>query len=365
MSGMSSAALLERLIAVPTHNPGGDERALAALCAEELARLGADEITSGGVPREGAVGAWVLARFGTPDLLVNAHLDTVPPNDGWSGDPLVARRVDDRIVGLGACDTKGSIAAILTALAEERPRDTAILFSGDEERTGTVMRTLIARRPGALASVKSAVVCEPTGCRAGVRHRGVLAMEARLDGKGGHSSNADQLPQPIARLARLAVACDTWGRARRQVGPPGFLGMCMNVAALEGGIAFNVVPERAVLHVSVRPPPGASLDEVRAALTEMAYEQVPGVAVGFPVDNPPFATRDVATLAALLGSPETVDLGFWTEAAVLSQAGIDAVVFGPGEIAQAHGADEFVTVAQLEQARSIFAALFRESRTPR
>jgi acetylornithine deacetylase len=364
--------LLERLCRVDTHNPGGDERVLADVLAGELAARGADAVTvvdvsveqGGYAPSPGGAGrasprAYVWARWGEPRLLVNAHIDTVPPNAGWTGDPYVPRVADGRVTALGAADTKGAIAAILTALAAERPRDTGVLFSGDEELTGTCMRAFLAS--GRAQGVTRAIVCEPTGCRVGVRHRGVMAIEVRRRGKGGHSSKADHMPAPIAELARLAVAYDMWGRARRNDGPVGFEGMCMNVAGLAGGVAFNVVPEEATLTISLRPPPGADAAAIRADLVGLARHIVPEAEVRVPLDNPPFATRDLAALRPFVGDAPAIDLAFWTEAAVLAAAGtgIDAVVYGPGDIGVAHAADEFVPIADLERATATFAAAFR------
>src|SRR5581483_276545 len=148
MSQTDEVALLAQLIAADTHNPGGDERALAARLAEELAARGPDAVDVVEVPREeaGASGAYVIARWGEPRVLYNAHLDTVPPNAGWTGDPFAARVSGERVVGLGACDTKAAIAALLGALDDARPRDAAILFSGDEERRSTCMRAFLASR---------------------------------------------------------------------------------------------------------------------------------------------------------------------------------------------------------------------------
>lgn len=351
---------LARLIASRTENPGGDEATLARLLEKQLEALGADEIVVEHVPREGrAAGANVFARFGAPTLLVNAHLDTVPANTGWTGDPLCARIDGDRVIGLGAADTKGAIAAMLGALAVAPPKDTAILFSGDEEHGGACMKAFLAgpRAKG----LERAIVCEPTGCRIGSRHRGILAFEARVTGEGGHSSKADGMRAPIADLARIAVAIDDWGRARRDVGPDGFKGFCVNVAALDGGVAFNVVPSRASLSISVRPPPETDSHAVREELFALCRAVVPDVALVAVVDNASFRTRDLERFRPLLGDvvSQPVSLAFWTEAAMLGALGIDAVVFGPGDIAQAHAPDEWVAVAQLESARAAFERVFR------
>jgi acetylornithine deacetylase len=359
---MDAVALLERLISHRTDNPGGDERALAELLGEELRRVGADSVEVVEVPRAGAVGAYTYARFGEPRLLVNAHLDTVPPNTGWSADPFRARRVGDRLVGLGAADTKGAIAAVLAALAEGRPRGVGVLFSGDEEVSQTCMRAFVDS--GRARGLERALVCEPTSLQLGVRHRGIVTLSARLRGAGGHSSRADTLPSPIGELARLAVAWDDWGRQMRSVGPEGFRGMCLNLARLSGGVAFNVVPDEATLEVSVRPPPGTPIDGVLTTLRELAARACPRAEVSAPLGNPSFHTRDPGAFAALLGAseqpapPAQVDLGFWTEAAMLSAAGVDAVVLGPGDIAQAHAPDEWVALPQLDAACALFRRVF-------
>ncbi|MDB4965102.1 MAG: hypothetical protein JWN44_791 [Myxococcales bacterium] len=359
-------ALLTRLIAVDTHNPGGDEPRLCALLADELRARGGD-VRVVEVPRAGETGAYVLATWGRPTLLLNAHVDTVPPNAGWSGDPFTARVDGERVMGLGAADTKGAIAAILCALDEAPPRDLAIAFTGDEENTGTTVRALLDGDDGmrgTLADVTRAVVCEPTSCRAGTRHRGILSVEVELRGVGGHSSKADEMAAPLADLARLAVAYSDWGKGQLEIGPLGFRGMCMNIAKLDGGIAFNVVPEVARLCLSVRPPPGSDVDSVSTELFGIARAMIARGDIGHvtltaPISNPSFHTREAGLFSPALGVGAPIDLAFWTEAALLAAAGIDSVVFGPGDIGTAHAADEFVPISDLHRARDVFATVIR------
>src|SRR5262249_44201211 len=160
---------------------------------------------------------YVYARFGRPKLLVNAHIDTVPPNADWTSDPFVPRIHDGRLYALGAADTKGAIAAILCALASGKPKDTGILFSGDEEFSGVVLRAFVktAHRDG----LERAIVCEPTNLQVGVRHRGFVAFEVEVTGPGGHSSRADTTPAPLVMLSKVAVALDAWARRHATSGP--------------------------------------------------------------------------------------------------------------------------------------------------
>jgi acetylornithine deacetylase len=135
------------------------------------------------------------------------------------------------------------------------------------------------------------------------------------------------------------------------------------VAGLEGGIAFNVVPTRAMLTFSLRPAPGDSIEELLAEAERRvrAATSPHAIAWSVAVSSPPLQARDVAGFEPLLGARvgDTVDLGYWTEAARLAESGIDAVVFGPGAIAQAHAADEYVEIAQLEAAQAAFARVLR------
>src|SRR5262249_38386579 len=105
------------------------------------------------------------------------------------------------------------------------------------------------------------------------------------------------------------------------------------------------------------PPPGADLHAIKGALAGPALRI--GAQVEFPVDNAPFATRDLAAFAGFFApaAATPIDLAYWTEAALLSAAGIDAVVYGPGDIARAHAPDEWVPIADLERARGDVAAL--------
>lgn len=355
--------LLKPLIRHKTTNPGGDELALARYLAEALRQRGAEEVVVGETSRsDGTPGGWVYARWGTPTLVINAHLDTVPANAGWTGDPFVARVENDRVIGLGTCDTKGAIAATLAALDVTRPRNTAVLFSGDEERGTACLRNFL-ESPHA-KGLTTAIVCEPTGCRPGLRHRGILALSFSLTGHGGHSSMADARPAPVAQLAKLASAIYDWGVERKTQGPEGFAGLCVNVAKLEGGVAFNVIPETARLSVSLRPPPGADQRALQEELTALATSLLPSVSTRVDLDHQPFQTRNVEVFRTLLGddAADPIDMSFWTEAALLSEAGIDAVVWGPGDIALAHAPDEYVEIAQLERARDRFASIFSATR---
>ncbi len=354
--------LLGELIALDTRNPGGDEPRAARRLAEHLGALVPDRLECREVPRptdRPGQGAFVYAEWGRPTALVNVHLDTVPANAGWSSDPLVARRREGLLYGLGSADTKGAIAALLAAMRRRAPKNLAVLLSGDEERGGSCVRAWLASglRPG---SLERAVVCEPTGLRVGTRHRGILAFDAVVRGPGGHSSGADHMQKPLVILSRLALALDALAVRALEQPDPTFPGLCVNVAALQGGVAFNVVPAEARLVFSLRPAPGTDLDALVGQVRALAAAVDPAIELVQTVDHHPFATRDLGAFGPLLGARAAAPqpLPYWTEACLLSQAGLDAVVFGPGDIAQAHAPDEHVSVSDLLGAEDAFVSLF-------
>jgi acetylornithine deacetylase len=361
---MSLVDRLAELVSFDTQNPSGEERPLVLHLGTELRGLGARTVEEVEVGEH----AYVYARFGAeaPKLILNAHVDTVPANSGYSSPPHLLVRRGERLYGLGTADTKGAIAAILEALsAGPVRRSVGVLFSGDEEHGGSCIPAFLASPAG--RGIERAIVCEPTRCRVGVRHRGIAAATATLTGPGGHSSLVDGIVNPMAVLARAAVALDEMGIAHRGQGPAGFQGICLNVAALDGGIAFNVIPTEATLSVSLRPAPGASVEallaEAERRVREATAPHTRGQVLAWNVVSarPPFATRALGDFPAPFGTPaeEPIAVDFWTEAAHIAASGIDAVVYGPGAIAQAHAADEYVEIAELEAAAAAFSAVLR------
>tara|TARA_R110002096_G_scaffold44526_1_gene119973 strand:- start:12557 stop:13684 length:1128 start_codon:yes stop_codon:yes gene_type:complete len=347
-----------KLVAHQTVNPGGDELGLCNQLAALLRELGADEVTVTTVDRTADTdGAYVYARFGTPTLLLNVHLDTVPANSGWQRDPFVAEVTDGRVYGLGSCDIKGAIAAILTALEGGTAKNLGVLFSGDEENGSRCVPHFLANND--TQSIKQAVVCEPTARCAGLAHRGVLAYRAHYVGKGGHSSKADSMEKPIVELAKLALKLDAIATEDLHKGPDGMKGLCMNVAKLTGGVAYNVVPDLGELSFSLRPAPGFDQAAFEARLEAARLASHPKITIEQITDHHPFGCGDEAGIRDLVGAhtEQFVGLDFWTEAALLQAAGIDSVVIGPGDISQAHTADEYVLLEDLQWAIDMFAGI--------
>jgi len=295
---------------------------------------------------------YVMARWGNPKVLLNVHIDTVPSGEGWTSNPLQMKRDNGRVIGLGTSDIKGAAACILGTMETIKPRDVAILFSGDEEHGSEVMPAVIER--GHYGGAKSAIVCEPTCCEVGRRHRGMLAMNALFTGKGGHSSLSDVTERPLLQAARLAAAWGDYGDVHRGFGNAPYKGLCLNIGDIENDGAYNVIPTRSKLWASMRPPPGDNVGNRRVDLLKIAQDVTPEAIMDTIVAFEPFASQKPEAFKSVFENTPIVDLPYWTEAAMLSEAGLNVVVYGPGDVEQAHKPNEYVSEAHLITAAAAY-----------
>ena len=302
----------------------------------------------------GAGAVSMLAVRGAPLRLFNVHLDTVPSSPHWSADPLRLRVTEDRAIGLGACDIKGA-AAGLVAAAAKTSGDAAFLFTTDEEANDArCIPAFLAQDRG----FREAIVAEPTRAEAVLAHRGISSVRMEFRGKAGHASGAaaleaSALHHAVRWSARALDFVAT--ESHRRFG--GLTGMRFNIGRIEGGIKANVVAPHAELRFGFRPLPSQDVDALHVGLRGFAAPD--GLAVyeetfrGPPLPSGGEALAESRRLAARdladdLGLPIGNSVDFWTEASLFSQAGMTAFVFGPGDIAQAHTADEWVALEQLD-----------------
>ena len=340
---------LRELVACDTTNPpraiGADHPALRYAC--DVLGAAGFEIESTDL---GGGSVNLLARRGRPATLVNCHLDTVPPDSAWTRDPFDLLLEGGRAIGLGACDVKGAAACLLAA-CEQTTGDAAILLTTDEEAgSSACVRSFLQLNK---RRYKRVVVSEPTGARAVVQHHGIVSVEIEFKGDGGHASGErarSALHDAVrwgAEALRAAGEADTRGESWR-----------LNLGQVSGGVKPNMVASEARVRFGLRPrTPGEgerAMRDLRAALPRGADS-----AWTTRFTAPPLLACDESrALADDLGVDTAPGVDFWTEAALFAHAGLPAVVFGPGDIRQAHRAGEFVTLDQLEIATSVYTRLF-------
>jgi acetylornithine deacetylase len=346
---------LEGLVAFDTQNPPRSLTAESPIFGWICDVLGADfEI---GITDHGLGRISMLAVRGKPSLLFNVHLDTVPVIEGSRFPALELTRDEGRVYGRGSCDIKGAAACLLDiAGATDEPM--ALLLTTDEEgASGCCVSEFVSS--GQSRVFKQVVVAEPTDCLAVMSHRGYLSVKGEFSGKSGHSSepralkdNAlHKLSSWVAAAVEKAEQMDIEGRRP-----------CFNVGEVHGGIKSNVIADQANLHWSARLSPGDSNENFLKLMA--ALDASDSAQWHVPFSGPPLPTggNDTSQADAFverLGLEPGPAVNFWTEAALFAQAGIPAIVLGPGNIAQAHVQDEWVSIEQLERALTIYTDLVK------
>ena len=308
------------------------------------------EVTDHG---DGAVS--LLAVRGHPRRVFNVHLDTVPSSEGWSADPFTLRVSTDRAIGLGACDIKGAAAGLIAA-ANATQGDAAFLFSSDEEANDP---RCIAAFLGSDHGFSEAIIAEPTRCEAVLAHRGISSVLLKFKGEAGHASGANALhANALHQAMRWGGGALDFVASEANHCFAGLQGLRFNIGKVEGGIKANVIVPSAEVRFGFRPLPSHDIDTLHARFGACA---APGAldryqetfrGPSLPAGDAMYAEqrRQAAqSLAESLYLPVGNAVDFWTEASLFSQAGLTAFVYGPGDIAQAHTADEWVALAQLQR----------------
>jgi acetylornithine deacetylase/succinyl-diaminopimelate desuccinylase-like protein len=309
-------------------------------------------------------------------VLLAPHLDTV-------GEPnldaqLKPRNERGRVFGRGACDTKGCVAAMFQALLEVagsgvRPVETELVFAGfiDEENGQLGSRAYadraVSRSHGRAYRADFAIVGEPTRLEVVTAHKGDVWIEIQTRGVAAHGATPHLGKNAVAEMARAVLALE--GDYAAELGrrsPHPLLGRpTINVGTIRGGTQPNIVPAECRVSLDRRFVPGetsASVQrEIRAVLRRAGVRAEFVDLRGAPcpaVETDPTLPM-VQQLLTAAGCSRSLGVDYFCDAAPLAAAGIPAVVFGPGNIAQAHTSEEWIETVQLESAVNILANFLR------
>ncbi|HEX7065804.1 MAG TPA: M20 family metallopeptidase [Bacillales bacterium] len=368
--------LLFRLIEIESHQEAaGHEKEITSFIKEYLERCGIDvelqEVTEG---RANLI-ALIKGNGTGPSLVLNGHMDTVPPYE--MQEPFSPRTDQDRIYGRGSVDMKGALAAMIHVLVGLKRSEVSL--KGDVIFAATIGEENYS--PGAYHLVNSgfqadyAIVGEPTGMKVGIAHKGVVWGEAQFEGRSVHGSVPEKGINAIYRASRWieqiqnAYIPELKKRNHPVLGQP-----TINIGEIEGGTRPVIVPNQCKVRFERRLIPGENGNDVireLQALVDQLAENDPDLK-GTVSEMPVFHGVPHGPLEADPGSPlvkglcagyqnefdqsiEPEGLQFWTDGALLSMIpGIQTVVCGPGSIEQAHSNEEYIEQGQLHAAYRIY-----------
>jgi acetylornithine deacetylase len=305
----------------------------------------------------------VIATLGAGPggLVLAGHTDTVPyDEDRWNFDPFRVTESDGRLYGLGTSDMKGFLALAVEAArnlsAAQLKQPLIILGTADEESSMEGARQLAELgRPKA----RYAVIGEPTNMRPVNAHKGIMMEAVRLVGRSGHSSDPSLGVNALEGMHRVIGDLLAWRGelqsryrdARFQVPYP-----TLNLGHIHGGDNPNRICGACELHMDLRPVPGMALEDLRATLEQRLRGLLEGSGLELEIRSlfpgtPAMATSaesDIVRAAERLTGHSAEAVAFCTEGPYLNSMGMETIVLGPGDIAQAHQPDEFLALDRLQ-----------------
>jgi acetylornithine deacetylase len=366
---LGTVGLLERLVAFDTVSANGNLDCIDFIRGY-LARHGvASRLTHDPTGTKANLYA-TIGPGDRPGVALSGHVDVVPvAGQAWSGDPFRLRRENGRLIGRGTADMKGFVAAMLAAVAAFAARGLRrpvhLMITYDEEVGCHGARRLAADLATLPVRPEMVIVGEPSGMKPILGHKGKVSALCVVEGKAGHSAHPDRAVNALEVAAELVAFLNAQARRIRAQGPfdPGFdpPWTSVHTGTFHSGTALNVVPHRAEFMFEYRNIPGHDanllLEELRAhaedALLPAMRAVHPAAAIRFEPrpELAPMALPPGHALAELVrgltGANDAGRVSYGTEGGIFQEAGMAAIVCGPGDIAQAHTPDEWIAESEL------------------
>jgi acetylornithine deacetylase len=297
---------------------------------------------------------------GPGGLVLAGHTDTVPYDESrWDQDPFMLTDKDGRLYGLGTSDMKCFFPLVLKAIQNIDPgklrEPLCIVATADEESTMSGARTLTdaGRMLG-----RYALIGEPTGLRPVHQHKGIIIEAIKLTGRAGHSSNPALGISALEGMNAVINALTAWRHELQQA----YNNECfhvpvptLNFGSIHGGDNPNRICAECVMNIDLRLLPGMALPELRAVLYDVVQRAVAGTELklemheNFEGVSPMHTDKDarIVKCAEALSGHSAGAVDFVTEGPYLNALGMQTVVLGPGDIEQAHQANEFLAMDRI------------------
>ncbi len=367
--------LLARMVSFETVNvefggpPGGEARLAADI--ESLARHWSLNTRRCPAGTDGAFNLLVTAEA-SPDaewLLFESHLDTVSV-EGMSVPPFQLTARNGKLHGRGACDTKGSGAAMLWALKEyaagaHRPRNAGVIFVVDEEAGMTGAQAFAARELHEFSRLRGIVVGEPTRLRPVTAHHGALRWRTITRGVAAHSADPTKGRSAISAMLGVVAALEEKFIPLATAAHPLTGRAAASINVIRGGRAVNVIPDFCEILCDRRLVPGedvahvlATRDAALAGLPVEHDQQYLAPALS-PENSAAFHAWIQPAFAAAGLDASAAGAPYATDASHYAAVGAQVMVLGPGELAQAHTKDEWLDRRELAKAVTVYGALLR------
>lgn len=371
--------VLRSLVRINSMNPGGSEAEVARRIAAWLEPSGAAIEFVESLPGRPSLGVRLRGAGSGPTLVLNGHIDTVEIDDptAWDRDPLAGEVEDGWLYGRGACDMKaGCTTQIAAALhlapyADRMDGDLVLHFAMGEERS----------EPGTLSLVEHGyvgdygIVTEPTELRVAAAQRGATWYTIRIAGRSIHASQGHLGQNPIHDIPRTLDAIQAYAEAVQRLEHPLLPGGSCHATLCNAGVRDTSIPDMCEIVVDRRLLPGETVESERVELERRVHNAFGADAdrVSVAVGRQPYEPAEISSdsefantvlraaagrgckATELWGTPFSSDIGV-----LINQGGVEAVTFGPGNVAEAHCANERVELAQVSTAARVLTDVAKE-----
>ena len=321
-----------------------------------------------------------MQKGAKPGIVLSGHTDVVPVDgQDWSSDPFKAVVRGDRLYGRGACDMKSYLAVILAMAPRFAAADLKapihFALSYDEEVGCIGARGLLEDLARNNIRPAGAIIGEPTSMQPVIAHKGKRAYKCCVRGKEAHSALTPQGVNAIEYAARIITYIRHMAE-RMQACEPRDYGFdvpftTLQTGVISGGTAANIVPRECIFHFEFRYLPGADPDALEREIKDYAERVIlpemqrtdPETSInietkaGIPGLNTAEQDRITGLAQALSRNKSTAKVAYATEGGLFQQAGIPAIICGPGSIEQAHKPDEYVSLEQVALCESFMERL--------
>jgi acetylornithine deacetylase len=369
--------ILSDLIALPTVNPMGRpyhgdspiERPVIEYLEQLFAPFGLEIHRDRCSAIHESLLITIPGRTDAAGTLLEAHIDTVPADD-WLEHAFRPRVEGSLVFGRGACDDKGSLAAMVITLLEilesgQRPPQTVwFLAAGDEEHAQTGIKSFVEKHP---ATIGRGVFGEPTDGVPVIQHKGTIRWDITVHGRSAHTSQPELGRNAICDALRIVDFLSQYeDKLRRRFKSRWLSGPTVTVTMIEGGRTRNAVPDECTIAVDFRILPGMdrgqSVDELFAALEKLKIPLTHGEFQCFAPaldtsPDDPFVRAALECCRETLGRDVALAGVPYGSDACWAPDGVPAIVLGPGNIAKAHAVDECVDLNQVAQCTAIYRQL--------
>lgn len=369
--------LLRQLVAIDSVNPdlvpgGAGEGRIADFCGAWLLAHGFTVHRLEERPGRPSIVGIAKGSGGGRSLMLNGHIDTVTLA-GYAGDPLDPVLKEGKVFGRGAFDMKSGVAAMMVAAARARTAglggDILVACVADEEYASTGTAEVVRR-----FTADAAIVTEPSHLELTVAHKGFIWFEVIVKGKAAHGSRPELGVDAIAKTGRFLTALEDWDKRLRARPLHAILGSgSVHASLIRGGEELSSYPAACRISLERRTIPGETTATVRAEL-EAILAAIRRVDAGFEaevvpgLERVPFEVSEEEKIVRTLDAAATRALGrkparrgepFWTDCAILQEAGIPCVMFG-ADGGGAHAATEWATEASVRQLASVLEDTARQ-----